>query len=356
MKRLLCLLLALIFALSLCACGDNDSRKKNKNDRNDTSDTAPRGNQIGDLAYDAQLTEISEDGVALSTFDPTALGKITVINFWAYWCGPCMRELPAFSQIAEDYGDEVAVIAVHCDDLAKAQETIGENFADSAIRFAKDNGENPYAYYEKLGGSGSIPYTVVLDANGIIRKTFVGAIEYDTLAEVIEDCRANSTPIVTTQHQVALQRGNQVGDVCYDAQLPVITADGIQEETVDPTSFGKVTVINFWGTWCAPSVEEMSGFNAIAKKHSEKVKVVAVHGMMSSTAPAFIAQNYPDSPITFLSDTGEQENDYHTLMGGNGVYPLTVVINTKGIITHVFPSYVQYDPLETAVLQALGRM
>lgn len=39
------------------------------------------------------------------------------------------------------------------------------------------------------GGSGSIPYTVVLDADGIVRKKFVGAIAYDKLVAAIEDCR-----------------------------------------------------------------------------------------------------------------------------------------------------------------------
>lgn len=355
MKRLLCLLLALTLTLSLCACGGDDSGKKNKNDRNDTSDTAQRGNQIGDLAYDAQLTEISADGVALTTFDPTALGKITVINFWAYWCGPCMRELPAFSQIAEDYGDEVAVIAVHCDDLAKAQETIGKNFADSAIRFAKDNGENPYAYYEKLGGSGSIPYTVVLDANGIIRKTFVGAVEYDTLAEVIEDCRTNNTPIVTTQHQVALQRGNQPGDVCYDAQLPLITAEGVQEETIDPTSFGKVTVINFWGTWSGASTTELPIMDAVAKKYSDDVVVVAVHQLFPHDAAAFIRDNYADSPIVFTADTGNG-SEYCKQMSGDTSVPYTVILNERGIITHISAQIPAQSILETMVLEAMGRM
>ncbi|MBQ7089245.1 MAG: hypothetical protein IJN04_06355 [Clostridia bacterium] len=39
------------------------------------------------------------------------------------------------------------------------------------------------------GGGGSIPYTVVLDRNGIIRKKFVGAITYDKLVAAIEECR-----------------------------------------------------------------------------------------------------------------------------------------------------------------------
>lgn len=160
----------------------------------------------------------------------------------------------------------------------------------------------------------------------------------------------------TTQHQVALKRGNEVGDVCYDIHLPLITAEGIQTETINPTSFGKVTVMNFWGTWCAPSHEEMVYFDAIAKKYNKQLAVVAIHGMLPDTAPAFIAQNYPNSPLVFLSDVGETENDYYTQMGGNSSYPRTIVLNEKGIITHIFEAKITESELETAVLEAMGRM
>lgn len=179
-KRLFCLLLAVTMLLCLCACGD-DTDALPKEDG--------RGNQVGDLAYSAALTEISENGQALTTFDPTALGKITVLNFWAYWCGPCVNELPHFDRVAKEYADEVAVVAVHCDELSRAQEFIRINYPDSAIRFAMDGEDDPFAYYQVLGGGGSIPYTVVLDADGVIRKTFVGAINYNTLKATIEDCQ-----------------------------------------------------------------------------------------------------------------------------------------------------------------------
>ena len=358
-KRLLCLLLAAVM-LYLCACG-NDGGSGEKKDK----DTPQQGNEVGDLAYGGELTEISEKGVSLTTFDPTALGKITVINFWAYWCGPCTNEMPHFNQVAKEYADEVAVVAVHCDDLEQGQAFIGANYPDSPIRFAMDDEDDRYGYYEKLGGTGSIPYTVVLDADGIIRNTFVGAIDYDTLVEAIEDCREEKKTPTTTQRQPALKRGNEVGDVCYGADLKVITAEGIQEETVDPTSFGKVTVINFWYTTCGPCVAEMPYFDEIAKKYASSIKAVAVHGMMVQTAPAYIAEHYSDSPIVFLSDfipegdntTELDRTGYYTMLGGvNNAYPRTVILNEMGIITHIFSHSVTQQQLETAVLEAMGRM
>ena len=178
MKRTICLLVAIM--LLLTACGDAAPQRP---------DDAVRGNQIGDLCPTTPLTEINENGFTDHTFDPTERGEITVINFWAYWCPPCVRELPHFERVAAEYTDEVDVIAVHCDAIAEAQTFIKENYAESSILFAMDKNNDPSRYYVACGGSGSIPYTVVLDADGIIRHTFTGAIDYDTLVNAVNSCR-----------------------------------------------------------------------------------------------------------------------------------------------------------------------
>ena len=184
MKRLLCLLLAVLLALSLAACGEDEGEPIKTRPEN-----AVRGNRIGDLAYGTVLTEIDEGGVTDRTLDPTTTGKITVINFWAYWCPPCVRELPHFDQVAREMADEVTVVAVHCDTVETGRSFIAENYPDSAIRFATDAENDVYAYYSALGGGGSIPYTVVLDADGVIRQTFTGAIDHATLVSAVEACR-----------------------------------------------------------------------------------------------------------------------------------------------------------------------
>ena len=73
--------------------------------------------------------------------------------------------------------------------IEKAQEFIGKNYPDSSILFAMDKNNDAFAYYSACGGTGSIPYTVVLDRRGVICRTFVGAISYETLTAAIESCR-----------------------------------------------------------------------------------------------------------------------------------------------------------------------
>ena len=48
-----------------------------------------------------------------------------VINYWATWCGPCIKEIPELNQLAADHADELVVLGVNWDepvsDLAVAQ-------------------------------------------------------------------------------------------------------------------------------------------------------------------------------------------------------------------------------------------
>lgn len=190
MKRLLCLALALTLALTLTACGDGGGDGGRDSAQNGDTTALPQDYVgVGVRCPATQLTEIDRNGYTDRTFDPTATGKITVINFWAYWCPPCVQELPHFEQAARAYADEVSIVAIHCDTLESAQAFLGANYPDSAIRFAMDPTGAVFDYYSALGGTGSIPYTVVLDARGVICRTFVGAINYDTLVGAIQDCR-----------------------------------------------------------------------------------------------------------------------------------------------------------------------
>lgn len=159
-------------------------------------------------------------------------------------------------------------------------------------------------------------------------------------------------------------QGNEVGDLCYGYDLPIITTEGIQKETLNPTKLGKVTVINFWYTACGPCVAELPYFDEVAKKYGDEIAVVAVHGMLPETAPAYIAKHYPDSPILFLSDfipEGENTTEmdrtgYYTMLGGvNNAYPRTTILDENGVVTHVFPNSVTYEELESAVKEALDK-
>ena len=80
-------------------------------------------------------------------------------------------------------------------------------------------------------------------------------------------------------------------ETCYGYDLPIITAEGIQETTVDPTSFGKVTVINFWYTACGPCVAELPYFDAVANEYADEASVIADEIVRDSMTPTSLSMN-----------------------------------------------------------------
>ena len=154
-------------------------------------------------------------------------------------------------------------------------------------------------------------------------------------------------------------RGNEAGQLCYGYDLQILTGKGDAGQTIDPTATGKITIVNFWGTWCTPCIQELPYFDQIATDYAEDVTVIAVHSALSSeTAPAYIAEHYPKSEIIFARDDAADATGlngaYYSALGGRGTYPYTVVLDENGIILEVFLSSVEYKDLQSAVESRLN--
>jgi len=149
-------------------------------------------------------------------------------------------------------------------------------------------------------------------------------------------------------------RGNQVGDLCYGYDLQVMDASGDTGSTVNPIHTGKITIINFWGTWCTPCIGELPYFDRIASDYAEDVTVIAVHSSLShDAAPAYIGEHYPKSSIIFArddaADTTGLNGAYYSALGGRNTYPYTVVLDETGRILSGFVSSASYDDLREVV-------
>ena len=145
--------------------------------------------EIGQVLPGMDLPILTAEGLQTETIDPSATGKVTVINFWGTWCGGCLEELPYFDQIAREFKGSVQVIAIHTDTLHEsAPAYIAEHYADSAILFAKDAPSDGLdAYYSLLGGLGGYPYTVIIDENGMVLNYHSNALTYQQLLQMVQD-------------------------------------------------------------------------------------------------------------------------------------------------------------------------
>ncbi len=122
----------------------------------------------GDVAPELALPAIGPRG-ALGA--PVALtstrGKVTIIDFWATWCGPCLRAMPGLDALARRYPDDLVVIAINIDDPAEARALFDER--GYRMTLVADDGHASERY-----GVTTIPHSVVLDRAGVVRLVHRG--------------------------------------------------------------------------------------------------------------------------------------------------------------------------------------
>lgn len=131
--------------------------------------------------------------------------------------------------------------------------------------------------------------------------------------------------------------------------------------TFDPSkNLGKITIVNFWGTWCPGCVAELPFFDQIATEYKDSVTVVAIHTDLDrNTAADFVANYYDESDMIFAFDKPHAENSavdqYFTDLGGkNDAYPMTVIFDQNGNACVLFPHAVHYEDLKTAIENQLN--
>lgn len=177
----------------------------------------------------------------------------------------------------------------------------------------------------------------------------VGALIY---YNIIDKDPVNTSPTEPTGEISGPSYGNQVGDLCYEYDLPLYGEDG----TVSIADMrGKITVINFWGTWCTPCVAELlNEFPKIAEEYKDEVAIITVHSYdeFGVDVPKYIETTFPGSSYIFTRD-GEN-NEYCNMLGGGAAWPYTVIVDEEGMIVSVIPMATTYEELKAVIDSALA--
>lgn len=121
---------------------------------------------IGTQAPDFTLQSLSGQNIHLAEHR----GKVSIITFWASWCGPCRIELPHFEKLRKEIGeDRVAIIAVSADSKRKDIETFSKELnLDFPLLF------DPKLKVNQLYRIRAMPTTFIVDKEGIIRHVHMG--------------------------------------------------------------------------------------------------------------------------------------------------------------------------------------
>ncbi len=112
-------------------------------------------------------------------------GKVLVVNFWATWCPPCREEMPELSAFYQKHQNELVVLGIATDELAKIQ-----SFAKtSPVAYPLLAGDMQAMDLSTALGNdkGALPYTVVIDKQGKIAVTFFGRIDANMLENAISN-------------------------------------------------------------------------------------------------------------------------------------------------------------------------
>ncbi|MDX9758044.1 MAG: TlpA disulfide reductase family protein [Bacteroidota bacterium] len=135
--------------------------------------------QVGKTAPGFSLKD--KDGTVYS--DQSLKGKVIVLNFWATWCPPCRAEIPAFKKVYEQYkGKGVEIVGVSLDQ--KGWDVIRPFIKQYAINYPIVLGGAEIA--RAYGNIRSIPTTIIIDRNGKVVDSHVGAMSEQQLIKSFE--------------------------------------------------------------------------------------------------------------------------------------------------------------------------
>jgi cytochrome c biogenesis protein CcmG/thiol:disulfide interchange protein DsbE len=119
----------------------------------------------------------SDRTVTLSQFR----GQVVVLNFWATWCLPCIEEMPSLVEMQQRMKSKgVTVLAVSVDADANNYRRFlrDHNVSLLSVRDADQKSNELY-------GTFKFPETYIIDRNGVVRRKFIGAVDW-TEPEVID--------------------------------------------------------------------------------------------------------------------------------------------------------------------------
>lgn len=179
---------AISLSLSSCFLSGN-TQKENDNKGGDGTEVTTDGNKeidVSNLSVAKDFTLDDMKGNKVSLMKVVSESKITILDFWASWCPPCMNEMPNLVNIYDNYSDDgLQIVGVSLDNDKKSWQNAVEAMGMKWVQVSDLKGwESATAQLYQVD---AIPHTIILDNEGhILAKDLRGHELEEFISDYIE--------------------------------------------------------------------------------------------------------------------------------------------------------------------------
>lgn len=196
-KTITMLLICLLSVLMLTSCQQTENNQQNGNSdpqQNVSADNADNAENAADTSVFGTFTAKDLDGNEV-TQDIFASNKLTMVNIWATFCGPCINEMPDLGELAAEYADKgVGIVGIPLD-VTDEKGNIDSYLYNEAVDIVATT-KAAYThivpvesmFVRKLASVTAVPETIFVDSQGNqVGDCYYGARSKAQWTEIIEE-------------------------------------------------------------------------------------------------------------------------------------------------------------------------
>lgn len=281
--------------------------------------------------------------------------KIVVVDFWATWCGPCIRSIPHNNEMAKKYADQGVVVLGVCGS-GSGQEKMGQVVKQHDIQYpvARDARQKSSKAWNVMWW----PTYAVVDRKGTLRAIGLKPSAVDKVVDRLLEEQPGDGKMKDDAEDGEANKADEAKDEssAQSSDDPLVRAewlegnaehrdqlDAIQGKTAPPLLVGqwfnhkpttlkkmkgKVVLLDFWATWCGPCIRSIPKMNELQAEFADQGLVVV--GVCNSRGGEKMLETAKEHGITYpiARDRGNATVERYQVNG----YPDYYLIDRQGVL------------------------